>query len=69
MRIKCFITNLGAIFDDGTFLLEAAFNIALSSASDDAENPFVASVVRTPPGDILDAENAMCTLLEVMFMC
>ncbi|CAH0586967.1 unnamed protein product [Chrysodeixis includens] len=56
--------TLGAIFDDGTFLLEAAFNIALTAASDDAENPFVASVVKTAPDDILEAENAMCTLLE-----
>ncbi|KAJ8723326.1 hypothetical protein PYW08_003238 [Mythimna loreyi] len=56
--------NIGAIFDDGTFLLEAAFNIALTTASEEQENPFVANVVKTPPGDILEAENAICTLLE-----
>ncbi|KOB77222.1 Ionotropic glutamate receptor, partial [Operophtera brumata] len=53
-----------AIFDDGGFLLEAAFNVAISSASEDQENPFVANVVRTAPGDIAEAEKAMCTLLE-----
>lgn len=56
---------IGAIFDDGGFLLEAAFNVALSAASADQESPFVASVLRTSPGDIAEAEKAMCTLLEV----
>lgn len=65
--IKFSITVLGAIFDDGSFLLEAAFNIALTAASKDPENPFVANVIRTSPGDILETETAMCTLLEVMF--
>ncbi|KAH9630498.1 hypothetical protein HF086_000711 [Spodoptera exigua] len=75
LLLKCFTTTfcllhvcgdktIGAIFDDGTFLLEAAFNIALTAASEDQENPFVPSVIRTSPGDILETENAMCKLLE-----
>lgn len=46
-------------------MLEAALNVAISSASEEQENPFVANVVRTAPGDIAEAEKAMCTLLEV----
>lgn len=56
---------LGAIFDDGEFLLEAAFNVAITAASVDQENPFVGNVIRTSPGDIAEAEKALCTLLEV----
>lgn len=56
--------TFGAIFDDGSFLLEAAFAVAINDASKDAENPFVPSVTKTSPGDILEAEKAMCTLLE-----
>ncbi|XP_075975529.1 glutamate receptor ionotropic, kainate 2-like [Anticarsia gemmatalis] len=56
--------TFGAIFDDGMLLLEAAFNVALKAASADPDNPFVASVIQTSPGDILEAEEAMCKLLE-----
>lgn len=45
--------------------MEAAFNVALSAVSADQESPFIANVVRTSPGDIAEAEKAMCTLLEV----
>ncbi|KAJ0183282.1 hypothetical protein K1T71_001258 [Dendrolimus kikuchii] len=53
-----------AIFDDGEFLLEAAFNVALLDVSDGLEDPFTAEVKRTPPGDVLEAGTAMCSLLE-----
>ncbi|CAH2241761.1 jg16325 [Pararge aegeria aegeria] len=56
--------TIGAIFDDGSFLFEAAFNVAITVASENEESPFEANVVRTSPGDIMEAENAMCTLLE-----
>ncbi|XP_023937960.2 glutamate receptor ionotropic, kainate 2-like [Bicyclus anynana] len=56
--------TIGAIIDDGSFLFEAAFNVAITAASENEESPFAASVVRTPPGDIMEAETAMCTLLE-----
>ncbi|XP_063826752.1 glutamate receptor ionotropic, kainate 2-like isoform X1 [Ostrinia nubilalis] len=55
---------IGAVFDDGDFLMEAAFNVAVAAASEGQENPFEAKVVRTSPGDLLEAEQAMCTLLE-----
>ncbi|CAH0720015.1 unnamed protein product, partial [Brenthis ino] len=55
--------NLGAIFDDGGFLYEAAFNIAIAAASENEENPFVPSIYKTAPEDILEAENAFCTIL------
>ncbi|CAG5028258.1 unnamed protein product [Parnassius apollo] len=56
--------NIGAIFDDGSFLYEAAFNVAIEMASENQENPFVANVIKTSPGDIVEAENALCSLLE-----
>ncbi|XP_034829301.1 glutamate receptor ionotropic, kainate 2-like [Maniola hyperantus] len=56
--------TIGAICDDGSFLFEAAFNVAITAASENEESPFQANVVRTSPGDILEAETAMCTLLE-----
>lgn len=55
----------GAIFDDGSFLHEAVFDVAIKSASENQENPFVANVIKTSPGDIVEAENALCSLLEV----
>lgn len=55
----------GAIFDDGTFLMEAAFNVAVTAASEGLENPFVPEVVRSSPGDSIEAQQAMCGLLEV----
>lgn len=57
---------LGAIFDDGSFLYEAAFNVAIDTVSENEENKFVANVIKTSPGDILEAENAMCNILEVI---
>lgn len=56
----------GAVFDDGDFVFEAAFNVAVSEVSKDEEKPFVVNVVKTAPGDILEAENAVCNLLEVI---
>ncbi|KAL0830572.1 hypothetical protein ABMA28_002724 [Loxostege sticticalis] len=56
--------TIGAIFDDGTFLMEAAFSVAVTAASEGQENPFEAKVIRTSPGDLLEAEQAMCSLLE-----
>lgn len=53
------------MFDDGDFLQQAAFNIALTRASEGQDNPFVANVVRTSPGDLLEVEQAFCALLEV----
>ena len=32
------------------------------------ENEIQGSVIKTSPGDIVEAETAMCTLLEVTFM-
>lgn len=55
----------GAIFDDGSFLLEAAFNVAIAEVSEGQDNPFLGNVIKTSPGDILEAENAICSLLEV----
>lgn len=45
--------------------MEAAFIVAIGAASENQENPFLPSVVRTAPGDILEAEKAMCSILEV----
>ncbi|XP_045498949.1 glutamate receptor ionotropic, kainate 2-like [Colias croceus] len=56
--------TIGAIFDDGTFLLEAAFNLGILDASQNEENPFEASVIKTSPGDLIEAENGICSLLE-----
>ncbi|XP_030025495.2 glutamate receptor ionotropic, kainate 3 isoform X3 [Manduca sexta] len=56
--------NIGAIFDDGTFLLESAFKVALAAASEGQDDPFGGTVVKTSPGDILEAESAFCSLLE-----
>ncbi|XP_068617321.1 glutamate receptor ionotropic, kainate 2-like [Battus philenor] len=56
--------NIGAIYDDGSFIYEAAFKVAVDMMSENQENPFVANVIKTSPGDIIEAENAMCTLLE-----
>ncbi|XP_026489807.2 glutamate receptor ionotropic, kainate 2-like [Vanessa tameamea] len=56
--------TLGAIFDDGSFFYEAAFNVAIDAVSQDEENPFVGNVIKTSPGDLLEAENAMCSLME-----
>ncbi|KPJ19820.1 Glutamate receptor, ionotropic kainate 2 [Papilio machaon] len=53
-----------AIFDDGSFLYEAAFNVAIEAASENQENPFVPNVIRTSPGDVVEAETAVCSLLE-----
>lgn len=61
----CLHLIVGAIFDDGSFLYEAAFNVALKEASEDEDNPFVPNVLRTAPEDILEAENAFCSILEV----
>ncbi|XP_022115207.2 glutamate receptor ionotropic, kainate 2 [Pieris rapae] len=55
---------LGAIIDDGNFILEAAFNLGVSDASKGEENPFVPKVIKTSPGDLLEAEDAICTLLD-----
>ncbi|XP_037969552.2 glutamate receptor ionotropic, kainate 3 isoform X1 [Plutella xylostella] len=63
----CFVVgdkNIGAIFDDGTFLVQAAFKVALTDASKDQENPFVENVAQTPPGDVYEAEKGVCQLLE-----
>lgn len=57
---------LGAIFDDGTFLLQAAYKVALATASDGLEDPFTDSIVQTPPGDVFEAEKGVCQLLEVI---
>lgn len=62
-----YINFVGAIFDDGSFLYEAAFKVALKEASKNEENPFVPNVVRTAPEDILETENAFCTILEVTY--
>ncbi|XP_045449718.1 glutamate receptor ionotropic, kainate 2-like [Melitaea cinxia] len=56
--------TIGAIFDDGSFLYEAAFNVAIDTVSENEDNKFVANVIKTSPGDILEAENAMCNILE-----
>ncbi|CAH2982565.1 unnamed protein product [Chilo suppressalis] len=55
---------LGAIYDDGSFLMEAAFTVAIDAVSTDTDNPFQANVARTSPGDLLESEEAMCSLLE-----
>lgn len=59
---------IGAIFDDGTFLVQAAFKVALTDASKDQENPFVENVAQTPPGDVYEAEKGVCQLLEVKYL-
>ncbi|KAL4716078.1 hypothetical protein ACJJTC_013855 [Scirpophaga incertulas] len=59
--------TLGAIFDDGTFLMEAAFTVAAAAASDGSETPFETTVVRTAPGDLLETERAMCSIFENPF--
>ncbi|CAG4929973.1 unnamed protein product [Colias eurytheme] len=64
MTKRIFIQLAGAIFDDGTFLLEAAFNLGILDASQNEENPFEASVIKTSPGDLIEAENGICSLLE-----
>ncbi|XP_013138195.1 PREDICTED: glutamate receptor ionotropic, kainate 2-like [Papilio polytes] len=56
--------TIGAIFDDGSFLYEAAFNVAIQEASENQDNPFVGNVIRTSPDDAVEAENAICSLLE-----
>ncbi|CAK1555309.1 unnamed protein product [Leptosia nina] len=53
-----------AIFDDGSFLLEAAFNLGITDASENEEVTFAGSVIKTSPGDLIEAENAICKLLE-----
>lgn len=45
--------------------MEAAFTVAITAASEGQENAFVPEVVRTSPGDLVEAEQAMCGLLEV----
>ncbi|XP_013190560.2 glutamate receptor ionotropic, kainate 2-like [Amyelois transitella] len=66
--ICLFVVNgdktIGAVFDDGEFLQEAAFNVAVNTASEGHENPFVAKVSRTSPGDLIEAEDAVCSLFE-----
>lgn len=49
--------------------MEAAFSVAVAAASEGQENPFEAKVIRTSPGDLLEAEQAMCSLLEVCIFC
>lgn len=48
--------------------MEAAFSVAVTAASKDQTNPFEAKIIRTSPGDLLEAEQAMCKLLEVMIV-
>ncbi|XP_063534435.1 glutamate receptor ionotropic, kainate 2-like isoform X1 [Cydia strobilella] len=55
--------NIGAICDDGGFVLEAAFTVAIESVSSE-DDPYEAKVVRTTPGDVLEAHYAMCSVLE-----
>ncbi|KPJ04254.1 Glutamate receptor, ionotropic kainate 2 [Papilio xuthus] len=56
--------TIGAVFDDGSFLYEAAFNVAIEAASENQENPFVSNVIRISPDDVVEAETAVCSLLE-----
>lgn len=66
-KLLCYVHAdriVGAIFDDGSFLCEAAFTVAIKEASENEENPFVPNVVKTAPEDILETENAFCTILE-----
>lgn len=57
----------GAIFDDGEFLMEAAFKVALADLSNKLEDPYKGEIKRTSPGDVLETEIAMCSLLEVTY--
>ncbi|XP_013173425.1 PREDICTED: glutamate receptor ionotropic, kainate 2-like [Papilio xuthus] len=56
--------TIGAVFDDGSFLYEAAFNVAIEAASENQENPFISNVIRISPDDVVEAETAVCSLLE-----
>ncbi|CAG9562718.1 unnamed protein product [Danaus chrysippus] len=69
VALKCLIfvngeRIIGAICDDGNFLNQATFDVAIEAASENEKNAFVSSVIKTSPGDINEAERAMCSLLE-----
>nr|XP_037875496.1 glutamate receptor ionotropic, kainate 2 isoform X2 [Bombyx mori] len=64
VNITCGDKTIGAICDDGTFLYEAAIKVAVASITEEEESPLIANVIRTSPGDLLETEDAVCSLLE-----
>ncbi|XP_053605086.1 uncharacterized protein LOC128672163 [Plodia interpunctella] len=56
--------TIGGVFDNVGFLQEAALNVAIATVSADQENKFTAKVILTPPGDLVEAEDAVCSLFE-----
>ncbi|XP_049872847.1 glutamate receptor ionotropic, kainate 2-like isoform X2 [Pectinophora gossypiella] len=55
---------IGAIFENGTIFMKAAFLVAIQEVNKDQEDAFEPNMAEPPAGDLSSAETAMCGLLE-----